>query len=102
MTTPPVSPTADRLGDLIAPKVRLGVDAMYADIQSEGNLIERLVAHKAYPIVVRKIPQGSKVVCHHALTSMGKMTISDLASMLVEHAKASGEAVHPTVAAAQL
>lgn len=92
-----ISPTADALGVLLAPKVRLGVDAIYTDIQAEANRLERFAARQAYPLVVAKVPTGSKLVCHHALTEFGGMSLGDIAAMLVNHAKETGTLAHPSV-----
>lgn len=95
MPLPEVSPVAERLAARISgPLQALARQYEPEFVQHAGALPARVATRVVYPVVVREVPVATKIGCHKLLDEFAGMSISDLASMVIQHAQASGVRAH--------
>lgn len=95
---PAPSPVAARLARKIAPELQVVANEYKPTfIAHAGNALERTGARLAYPVVVREIPTAAEVGCDHLLSHFGRMPLSELVELVVDHETARGELAHPSL-----
>lgn len=90
-----VSPVAAKIAAKFSPALKaLAVDHQDEVVASAGNMLYRYAASKIYPVAVEAIPRATEIGCDRALSYLDSMPMSQVASLMIEHAKASGSPVH--------
>lgn len=91
----PVSPVAAKIAAKLSPPLqRLAVEHQDEVVASAGNVLYRFAASKIYPVAVEAIPRATEIGCDKALSYLDSMPMSQVASLMIEHAKSSGCEVH--------
>jgi hypothetical protein len=95
MPLPDVSPIAERLAARITGPLQSIARQYEPDfVQHAGGLLARGATKVVYPVVVREIPVATKIGCHKLLDELATMPMGDLASMVIQHAQATGVRAH--------
>lgn len=95
VSIPEISPAADQLASKISgPLQSIAREYEPEFVAHAGNLMARGATRVVYPVIVREVPTGAKILCHKALDEMAGMSLADLASMVIQHAQASGVRAH--------
>lgn len=90
-----VSPVAAKIAAKFSPALQqLATEHQDEVVASAGNLLYRFAASRIYPSAVAAIPRATEIGCDKALTYLDSMPMSQVAGLMIEHAKASGSEVH--------
>lgn len=97
----PVSPVASKIAAKFSPALQdLAEEHEDEVVASAGNVAYRFAARQVYPSAVKAIPRATEIGADKALTYLDTMPMSEVAGLMIEHAKTSGCPVHYSVWAA--
>ncbi|AGA28403.1 hypothetical protein [Singulisphaera acidiphila] len=93
-----VSPTAQKIAAKFSPALQQLASAHKDEaIGSVDGLVQRWCVGKVWDPAVKAIPRATEIGCDRALSYLDSMPMSEVAGLMIEHAKASGCRVHYSV-----